>query len=126
MSLSTSHLKLKFLFDENVDKRLERFLKKQGVDIISKPKGLSNGKLAEFSRLEKRILVTNDDDFTNPEHFPKEKSFSVVRLRIPQDKLQSLLEAFSKLLKEKTKPEDFEGKLITLKEEGFDIDSLPK
>ena len=126
MSLLTSHSKPKFLFDENVDKRLERFLKKQGVDVISKPKGLSNGKLAEFSRLEKRILVTNDDDFTNIEHFPKEKSFSVVWLRIPQDKLQSLLESFSKLLKEKTKSEDFEGKLITLKEERFNIDSLPK
>ncbi len=126
MSLLTSHSKPKFLFDENVDKRLERFLKKQGVDVILKPKGLSNGKLAEFSRLEKRILVTNDDDFTNIEHFPKEKSFSVVWLRISQDKLQSLLEAFSKLLKKKTKPEAFEGKLITLKEEGFDIDSLPK
>ena len=123
MSLLTSHSKPKFLFDENVDKRLERFLKKQGVDVISKPKGLSNGKLAEFSRLEKRILVTNDDDFTNIEHFPKEKSFSVVWLRIPQDKLQSLLESFSKLLKE-TKPEDFEGKLITLKEKEFIIEPL--
>ena len=63
MSSSTSPSKLKFLFDENVDMRLKRFLEKQGVDIILNPKGVSNGKLAEFSKSEQRILVTNDKDF---------------------------------------------------------------
>ena len=63
MSLSTSPLKVKFLFDENVDARLEKFLKQKGIDIIRKSKGLANGKLAEFSRLEERVFVTNDEDF---------------------------------------------------------------
>ena len=58
MSSSTSQSKLRFLFDENVDKRLERFLKKQGIDVVSKPKGLSNGRLAEFSKSGKHILLT--------------------------------------------------------------------
>lgn len=107
---------VKFLSDENLDKRLEEFLKQQGINIVSKPKGLSNGKLAKFSKSEKRVLVTNDDDFTNSEHFPKEKIFSVVWSKIPQDKLEILLKSFSKLLKE-TKSEDFEGKLITLYED---------
>lgn len=121
MSNSVSHSELRFLFDENADKRLERFLKQEGLDAISKPKRLANGKLAEFSKSEERILVTNDDDFINSEQFPKEKIFSVVWLRIPQDKPKSLLREFSKLLKEKTKPEDFEGFLIILKEEGFEV-----
>ena len=118
MSSSTSQSKLKFLFDENVDKRLERLLKQQGVDVISKPKGLSNGKLAEFSNSEQRILVTNDEDFIE---FSKEKVFSLVWLRIPQRNIKSLINSFSKLLKEKTKPEDFKGFLISLKEDDFEI-----
>jgi len=123
MSNSVSHL-TKFLADENVDKRLERFIKEQGIDILSKPKGLSNGKLASFSRSEKRVLITNDEDFANSEHFSKEKVFSVLLLRIPQNKLESSMSAFSRLLKE-TKPEDFEGNLTKLYEDKFTIESIP-
>lgn len=97
MSLSTFRSKIKLLFDENVDKRLERFLKHKEVDVISKPKGFSDDKLAEISKLEQRILITNDDDFTK---FPKERLFSVIWLRILQNKLELLMTAFSKLLKE--------------------------
>src|SRR3989344_2363170 len=123
MSNSVSHL-TKFLAYENVDKRLERFIKEQGIDILSKPKGLSNGKLASFSRSEKRALITNDEDFANSEHFSKEKVFSVLLLRIPQNKLESSMSAFSRLLKE-TKPEDFEGNLTKLYEDKFTIESIP-
>ncbi|MEK6952689.1 MAG: DUF5615 family PIN-like protein [Nanoarchaeota archaeon] len=115
--------KIKFLLDENVKKELLRFLSSEGYDVISKPKGISNGKLAEFSKSEKRVLVTNDEDFLE---FGKEKIFSVVLLRIPQEKPESLLRAFSKLLKEKSAPKDFEGSLITLSEERFEISPLSK
>ena len=115
MSLSISPSKLKFLFDENVDERLKRFLEKQGVDIILKPKGLSNGKLADFSKSEQRALVTNDDDFTE---FSKEEIFSIVWLRIPQRKIESSINSFSELLKSNSKPNDFEGFLIVLNEGG--------
>ncbi|MBU0760548.1 MAG: DUF5615 family PIN-like protein [Nanoarchaeota archaeon] len=125
MSNSVFRSKPKFLRDENVKRRLETFLKQQGVDIISKPKGLVNGKLAEFSKSEERVLVTNDDDFTDSEQFPKEKIFSVVWLRIPQDNPEALLKSFSKLLKDKTKSEDFEGNLVTLYEDKFEISPIP-
>ena len=120
MSLSTSPSQLKFLFDENVDKRLERFLKQQGIDIISKSKGLANGKLAESSKSEQRVFVTNDSDFIE---FTKDSIFSIAWLRIPQREIGSSIREFSKLLKE-AKPEDFEGNLITLKETGFKISPL--
>ena len=125
--MSSSVLKddeMKFLLDENVKKELLKFLKSEGYDAAFKPKGLSNGKLAEFSKSEQRILVTNDEDFTEPFLFPKEKLFSVVWLTIPQDKPEVLLKSFSKLLKEKTKPEDFKGLLIILKENDFEISLL--
>jgi len=116
MSSSTSQSKLRFLFDENVDKRLERFLKKQGIDVVSKPKGLSNGRLAEFSKSGKLILVTNDEDFVE---LTDEEIFSIVWLRIPQRDIDSLIRSFSKLLGEKTRLKDFEGFLIMLKPDKF-------
>ena len=122
---SVSRSQLKFLFDENVKKELLKFLKLGGYDVTFKPKGISNGKLAAFSKSEELIFVTNDEDFTNPFLFPKEKIFSVIWLRVPQDKPEALLKLFSKLLKNKPKPEDFEGFLITLEEEDFDISPIP-
>jgi len=72
--LSSQHT-TKFLLDENVKRDLLTFLISKGYDAISKPKGLSNGKLAEFSKLEKRVFVTNDEDFLE---FNKEQIFSVI------------------------------------------------
>ena len=76
-SLMSKDKKLKFLLDENVKKELLQFLKKD-FDVIFKPKGLSNGKLAEFSKLEKRIFITNDWDFTEEHSYNKETIFSII------------------------------------------------
>ena len=125
MSNSVFRSKIKFLFDENVDVRLGWFLQEQGFDAIFKPKGFKNGKLAEFSKSEERVLVTNDDDFTNSEQFPREKIFSVVWLRIPQNKpIKVSQDSFSKLLTELSNPEDFKSKLIMLYEDGFKSEPL--
>lgn len=117
MSSSPSPSKLRFLLDENVHKELGLSLKLEGFDVVFSPKGISNGKLATFSKSESRMLITNDSDFTL---LPKEKVFSVIWLRIPQNEPESLLKSFSRLLKEKGAPEDFEGKLIVLKKEGVE------
>src|SRR3989344_7367584 len=101
---SASLSKIKFLFDENVDKRLEKFLKeKDKIDIIYKSKGLSNGKLVEFSKSEQRIFVTNDRDFIK---LKKSDIFSVLLLKIPQRKIDLLIKSFSKLLRDMNKEED--------------------
>lgn len=119
--MSQSVSQLKFVLDENVKKRLYTFLKSEGFDVIRAPLGVSNGKLAEFSKSEKRILVTNDFDFT---YFPKEKIFSVVLLIIPQNKPESFIKSFSNLLKHKSKSEDYEGFSIRLLENNFEVVSI--
>ena len=116
--------KLKFLLDENVKKALLKYLKSERFDVTFKPKGLSNGKLAALSKSGEFIFVTNDEDFTDPFLFPKEKIFSVIWLRVPQDKPEALLKSFSKLLKDKSKPEDFEGYLVTLKDGDFEVSRI--
>ena len=119
MSPSAFRSELKLLLDENVRSELEPFLKSKELSVIS-PKGVANGNLAALSKAEKRILVTNDADFTDPVLFPKEKIFALIWLRIPQNDPEALLRSFSALLKEKTKQKDFEGQLITLKKDGFE------
>ena len=125
MSPSISHSQLKFLLDENVKKDLLKLLSLEGYDAAFKPKGLSNGKLASLSKSEKRVFVTNDVDFSDSFLCPKDKIFSVVWLRIPQDKPEALSESFSNLLKSKNSPQDFEGNLIKLYEDKFEIEPLP-
>jgi predicted nuclease of predicted toxin-antitoxin system len=121
-SLASKDKKLKFLLDENVKKELLPFLKKD-FDVIFKPKRLSNGELAELSKSEQRIFVTNDWDFTDKFSYNKETIFSIVWLRIPQDKPESLLREFSKLIDENSS-ENFEGKFITLYEDRFTVEPL--
>jgi len=124
-SSASTDKKLRFLLDENVKKELFRFLKSEGYEVTFKPKELSNGKLAAFSKSELSILVFNDRHFSNPLKFPREKIFSVVLLAIPQNTTRMLLDSFDRLLKSKSKPKDFEGFLITLKEDDFGISPIP-
>ena len=105
---------IKFLIDENVKRRLAIFLEQNNFDVVLKPKGLLNGKLAEYSKNEKRILITNDNDFSK---ISKDKLFGVILLKIPQDKPNELIIEFSKLLKNKNRVEDYQSKLITLYED---------
>ena len=121
-SLASKNKELKFLLDENVKKELLQFLKKD-FDVVFKSKQLDNGKLAEFSKSEQRIFVTNDWDFTDSSLYSKEKIFSVVWLRVPQDNPKLLITAFSKLINENSS-ESFEGKFITLYEDRFEISEL--
>jgi len=105
---------------------LLKFLKSGGHDVISKPKGLTNGRLAAYSKSESRVLVTNDADFTDPSLFSREKIFSVVWLQVPQDNPKALISSFSDMLAEFSKLSDFEGQLITLKRNSFEAKPLPK
>lgn len=91
---------------------------------MTSPRGALNGKLAKLSKSEKRVFVTNDSDFTDPMLYTKEAIFSVILLRIPQGDTKALLKSFSSLLKERSKPEDFEGNIIVLKEEGFEVSRI--
>ena len=119
--MSSSISEHKFLLDENVHRKLEQFLTSKGYDVCTVSKGVRNGILAAKSKAEKRIFVTNDSDFTA---YLKESIFSVIWLRIPQYKPESLIESFSRLLKN-IASKDIEGSLVILQEKSHKISSLP-
>ena len=112
--MSSSTLSHKFLLDENVRVELARFLKQKRFDIKLAAKSVPDSHHAGISKQQRRILVTNDQDFTN---YTTDEIFSVVWLRISQSDADSLITSFEKLLKElKT----FKGKLIILNAIGWE------
>ncbi len=117
--MSSSTRKIQFLLDENVRKELLSFLQKMGFSASIAPKGASDETLAQISIKEKRVIVTNDEDFSE---YPKNTVYSVIWLRIPQNDPQSLLTMFDQLLKEYN---DFNGKLIVLEKNTWKDWPLP-
>lgn len=117
--MSSSIRKTQFLLDENVRGELFPFLENLGFSPKIAPKGSSDETLAKISIKEKRVLVTNDEDFSE---YPKSAIFSVIWLRIPQNDPQSLIKMFNLLLKE---CKDFKGKLIVLEKNIWKAVPLP-
>lgn len=107
-----------FLLDENVDSRLFKFLKSQHIDVKLAPKALSDKAIAQICLTEHRILVTNDEDF---QEYSAKEIYSVVWLKIPQDKPAALIMSFKKLLSE---CKNFSGKLLILSESAWQEFSL--
>lgn len=116
MPLSTPNLL--FLVDENVNFKLYKFLKHKGIDVISTPKTLKDKDIAQICLKETRILITNDEDFSG---YLAEEIYSVIWLRIPQNKPEVLTASFEKLLSE---CKDFSGKTIILSESDWQDLSL--
>jgi len=109
---------LKFLLDENVNRKLFKFLLSKSFDVKTHLKSSKDSVLAAISKKEERILVTNDWDF---EWYTKDQIYSVVILRIPQHDSKSLISSFEKLLKEFT---NFPGRIVLLEVNGWQDFSL--
>lgn len=107
--MSSSTLSPKFLLDENVPRRLFRFMQSQNLDVTLVPKSSPDAQVAAISLNEKRIFVTNDEDFSE---YPEDKIFAVIWLRVPQNNPVALLASFEKLIHE---CRQFSSKLIMLK-----------
>ena len=111
---------LKFLLDENVRIELFNFLKQNGFDVTRAPKSAPDNKLQEISKRERRILITNDEDFIES---TVGEIFAVIWLKIPQNKPEVLLETVEKLTRE---IKDFSERLFVLKSGCWDVLPLPK
>ncbi len=88
---------MRFLLDENVRAELDSFLREEGFDARRLPKGAPDRALAAASKEEKRLIVTNDEDFAS---FPVGKVYGVLLLRLPQRDARALLSAFQRVLRE--------------------------
>ena len=108
----------KFLLDENIQHTLLRFLKERTIDVTVVPKSATDAKVALISKNESRVLVTNDEDFV---YYTKDKVFSVIWIRIPQNNVVALRTSFQKLVE---KVRQFSGKLLVLRENDWEESPL--
>jgi len=106
--MSSSTPSPRFLLDENVRIELARFLRSQPLDVKVAPRSSKDPSLAAVSHKERRVLVTNDEDFTA---YGRESIFGIVWLKIPQNDPATLVVSFRALL---TELKRFEGRLVIL------------
>jgi len=107
--MSSSTHKTKFLLDENVRIELLRFLKDEGYDATFVRKGATDREVAVLSQQEERVLVANDQDFSQYKH---SDIYAVIWLRTPQNDVSALINSFCSLLDEYS---DFAGIMIILR-----------
>ena len=107
--MSSSTPSLRFLLDENVRIELVGWLRTHQFDLRLAPRATSDPTLAAWSKTDRRILVTNDEDFCA---YPASEVYAVVWLRIPQRDARALIRSFRKLLAECAR---FAGQLVLLR-----------
>lgn len=107
--MSSSIPNISFLIDENVRIELFRFLQTKGFDVKRVVPSSSDTDIAAISKKEQRVLITNDEDFVE---YDKDKIYSFIWLRIPQNDKAVLLSSCMKLLGE---CRSYKGVIIILK-----------
>ena len=111
---------VKFLLDENVDFRLSTFLKNKGYSVLRVPAGLKNGAVITLVRKEKRILLTNDNDFAHPLGSASRAPPGIIVFRIHPPDLKKLTTSLKKLL-DQLSVKEVEGISFILEENGFTV-----
>jgi predicted nuclease of predicted toxin-antitoxin system len=115
---------MRFVLDENVHRGLLPYLASIGHDVVLCPKGLTNGKVAEFAISDDRILITHDQDFSRLK-LP-EKHAGIVLVRIPSRNLDALKRSMVKLLLAISAPEQFSKRRLVLLENHYeDLPPIP-
>ena len=106
--MSSSTPAIRFLLDENVRADIALALRKDGFTVLQLAKGASDADLAQQSREEQLVILTNDLDFAS---MPTEKVYSVVLLRMPQHDAEAQYRAIRRL---SAKCATWEGNVIVL------------
>ncbi len=73
---------MRFLSDENFRWDVVRFLEAQGHDIKISPSKSSDKVVINLAKKEKRILLTNDTDFSISLQFPPRQYWGILVFRI--------------------------------------------
>jgi predicted nuclease of predicted toxin-antitoxin system len=108
------------LLDENVRIELAKFLTERGIDFKGAKKSSPDKTLAKMSIAEKRIVVTNDSDFSE---MRRGDVFGVVWLRLPQKDTNLLISEFGAMLDDASVR--YADSLVTLEPEKRRVSPLP-
>jgi predicted nuclease of predicted toxin-antitoxin system len=73
---------MRFLSDENFRRDVVGFLQRQGHDVKIIPRNSSDKTVAILAKKEKRIILTNDGDFSVSLQFPPHDYYGILVFRI--------------------------------------------
>ena len=93
---------MRFLIDENIGHSVISFLRQRGFDVSSVAQqfpGISDKKVLEKARRQKRILITADKDFGDLIFYSNQPHKGVILLRTKNQFPQAKIKALDKLLK---------------------------
>ena len=78
--------KCKFVLDENVPKSSVEMLKSKGFEVehisLTELQGEEDGKIAEYAKNKKAILITKDKNFGNPLRYSKSSHYGLIIIRL--------------------------------------------
>ena len=107
---------MKFIADENLGSQVPRYLKEQGIDIISIKElatGLPDIEVLEIANQQERILITLDKDFGELVFKEGLLYSGVILLRLRDESVENKKKVLLKLLKFK---DNFKGKFTVIRE----------
>ncbi len=111
---------LLLLFDENVPRKVQELLVRDGFDVKMALTGSGDRELSKAAKSEGRIILTFDRHFGNILLFPPEESSGIIFIRINPPLIKTVYSALLNLFKE-VKPSEFRGKLFVLSSFGFRV-----
>lgn len=104
---------MKFLTDENLGRRIPRYLREAGYDVIPSHRGISDVEVLVLANKEERILITLDKDFGELVFKEKLIYSGVIFLRLKDESVENKKKVLLRVLSSKRK---FEGKFTVVRE----------
>lgn len=109
---------MKFLLDENIGKKVTRFLEKLGYSVsrvrLISP-GIEDYRVLDLSVSKDSILITSDKDFGELIFKEKGPSTGVIFLRLEDGSSENKIKAIKKVF---YKHKNIKNKFVTVKEKG--------
>ena len=109
---------MRFLADENFRWDVIEFLESNGHDVARVSSRSSDQTIATHAKKEKRILLTNDSDFSMTLKFPPHEYAGFLIFRIHPPRFQNFRNAIEHFLALRTSAQ-IKGKTFILEEDSF-------
>ena len=112
---------LKLLCDENVPRAIGGALEVLGCDVSRAESGAPDSRVAIRAKLEKRILLTFDSDFSNILAYPPPRYYGIIRIRIEPPFIEVVVSALRMVFAKFKTQKDFRGRLIIVGATSFRV-----
>ena len=111
---------MRFIVDENIPRKVPKALIAKGFDVLIAPRKSEDIEIGKIAQRERRIILSQDKDFTNSVIFPPKNFHGIIRIRIHPPIASDILNALENLFFQ-CSPEDLEGELILVERDGFRV-----